>query len=61
MILLDTDIYTHLMSGHSRVRQRVEQADDDVAITVITRIEVLQGRFDFLLKAADETQVGPNR
>ena len=29
------------------------QATDMVAITVITRIEVLLGRFDFMLKAAD--------
>ncbi len=57
MILLDTDIFTLLMSGHSGVRQRVELAEDEVAITVITRIEVLQGRFDFLLKASDATQL----
>ena len=53
MHILDTDTLTHLHAGHSRVRQRLQELDDpEVAITVITRIEVLRGRFDFILKAA---------
>ena len=56
MNLLDTDTLPLLMSGHERVRNRVEQATRP-AITIVTRIEVLRGRFAFLLKAADGSQV----
>jgi tRNA(fMet)-specific endonuclease VapC len=57
MILLDTDTLTLYLAGHEKVRRRVEQAEDDLAITVITRVEILQGRFDFLLKAKDGAQL----
>lgn len=56
MILLDTDTLTQLMYGHPQVTERVESSDD-IATTVITRIEILQGRFSSLLKAADGDQV----
>ncbi len=53
MHLLDTDILTHLHAGHPRVVERLHNlADPDVGTTVITKIEVLRGRFDFVLKAA---------
>jgi tRNA(fMet)-specific endonuclease VapC len=54
MILLDTDILSLLMQGHERVRNRIEQATT-FAIPIISRIEVLEGRFASLLKAADGT------
>lgn len=57
MILLDTDILTLLLAGYERVRQRVADADDEIAITIVARIEVLRGRFDALLKAADGAQL----
>jgi tRNA(fMet)-specific endonuclease VapC len=57
MILLDTDTLTLYLAGHEGVRRRVEQAEDDLAITIITRIEILQGRFAFLLKAKDGAQL----
>lgn len=54
MHLLDTDTLTHLHAGHSRVIARLQRVEDpDVGITVITKIELLQGRFDFLLKASN--------
>jgi len=56
MNLLDTDTLTLLMSGHARVTERVRQADR-VAITLVTRIEILQGRFASILKAADGRQL----
>jgi tRNA(fMet)-specific endonuclease VapC len=57
MTLLDTDTLTLLLAGNEKVRRRVEQEDDEMAITVVTRIEILQGRFAFLLKAADKAQL----
>lgn len=53
MHILDTDTLTHLHAGHPRVVQRLrELADPDVATTLITKIELLRGRFDYVLKAA---------
>ena len=53
MHLLDTDTLTHLHAGHPRVIERLRKLDDpDVGTTIITRIELLRGRFDFVLKAA---------
>jgi tRNA(fMet)-specific endonuclease VapC len=56
MNLLDTDSLSLLMQGQPLIRERVEKADA-VAITVVTRIEILQGRFASILKAADGTQL----
>jgi tRNA(fMet)-specific endonuclease VapC len=63
MIVLDTDTLTLYIRNHPQVVQRVRDAEDQIAITIIGRIEVLQGRFDTLLKAADgaELQRGQQR
>ena len=53
MILLDTDTLSLLMHGHERLVQRVARQTEPMAITIVTRIEILQGRFASLLKAAD--------
>jgi tRNA(fMet)-specific endonuclease VapC len=53
MILLDTDTFSLLAFGQPKVTARFTSATDEVAITIITRIEALGGRFAFLLKAAD--------
>src|SRR4051812_19613393 len=57
MVVLDTDTLSHLLQGHARVSLRRSQVTDDVVITVITRIEVLQGRFAAVLKAASRDQL----
>jgi tRNA(fMet)-specific endonuclease VapC len=57
MIILDTDILTLFLFDHSGVLQRYRDAQDEVVITIISRIEVLQGRFATLLKAADATEL----
>ena len=57
MNLLDSDTVTLLAAGHPRVTERVLSATRVVATTIITRIEVLRGRFEFLLKAADGEQL----
>ena len=53
MFVLDTDTLTHLLQGHERVTEKRRQVYEEVVITVITRIEILQGRFTSVLKAAD--------
>lgn len=57
MHLLDSDTLTHLFEGHPRAAQRLEALKDEAATTVVSWIEVLQGRFDFLLKAANGAEV----
>jgi tRNA(fMet)-specific endonuclease VapC len=57
MIYFDTDILTLHIAGHPSVRQRLERCDEEIAITVITQIEVLLGRFEFVMKAADGAQL----
>jgi tRNA(fMet)-specific endonuclease VapC len=57
MFVLDTDILTLLLRGHSQVSQRRSQVADRVVLTIVTRIEVLQGRFAAVLKAADPEQL----
>jgi tRNA(fMet)-specific endonuclease VapC len=63
MIGLDTDTLTLLFRHHPRVLERMQQANEDLAVTIISRIEILRGRFDSLLKAADgaELQRGQQR
>ena len=53
MILLDTDTLSLLMRGHERLVLRVSRHTEPMAITLVTRIEIFQGRFASLLKAAD--------
>ena len=57
MILLDTDIITLRLLGHARLAERVLGTTELVAITVVTRVELLRGRFDSLLKASDGVQL----
>jgi tRNA(fMet)-specific endonuclease VapC len=53
MILLDTDTLSLLLANHPRVVPRYEAAPEPVSTTIITRIELLEGRFAFLVKAED--------
>jgi tRNA(fMet)-specific endonuclease VapC len=57
VFILDTDTLSHLLRGNAKVSQRRAQATDDVVLTLITRIEVLQGRFAAVLKAANQEQL----
>ena len=53
MFILDTDTLSHFLRVHGRVTERVKQAAEEVVITLISRIEVLQGRFASVLNAED--------
>jgi tRNA(fMet)-specific endonuclease VapC len=58
MYLLDTDTLSRLRADDPRLRERRERvAPAQVATTTVTRIEILQGRFEFVLKAADGEQL----
>jgi tRNA(fMet)-specific endonuclease VapC len=52
MYLLDTDTLTHLHAGNSNVLERLKSVIDvEAGITIITKVEVLRGRIDYLVKA----------
>lgn len=58
MQILDTDTLIHLHSGNPKVADNLRKtADADIRITVITRIELLRGRFEFLLKASGREEL----
>jgi tRNA(fMet)-specific endonuclease VapC len=58
MILLDTDTLTHFAYGNENVRRKIEGAgDEELAVAIITRNEVLRGRAESLLKAANEEEL----
>lgn len=52
--LLDTDTLTHIFFAHPRAVQHMRDHEHDrVGATIITKIEMLRGRFDGVLKAAN--------
>jgi tRNA(fMet)-specific endonuclease VapC len=60
MIVLDTDIVTLLSYGkteklHARIAA-VEE-NEELVIAIITRMEVLQGRYDSIVKAANDEEL----
>lgn len=58
MYLLDTDTLTHLYAGNPRVALQLRTVDDpNVGIAVITKVEILRGRIDYLLKAETGDQL----
>lgn len=63
MIVFDTEVFTHMVYGHPRLLKRIRETTDAYAIPLITRIEVLQGRFAAVLKASHgkETRVACQR
>jgi tRNA(fMet)-specific endonuclease VapC len=57
MYLLDTDTLSALHKDDPRVVARVARADAKVATTIVTRIEILRGRIEFVRKAASGAEV----
>lgn len=56
--LLDTDTFNHFHRGHPQVTAKVAAAGaSQVRITIVTRIEILQARFDYILKSANRQQL----
>lgn len=58
MILFDTDALTYYSYGNEKIRQQILAcADERIATSVITRYEVLRGRTETLIKAANEEEL----
>ena len=58
LYLLDTDTMTLWLYENAKVRARFDAvpATDRVAISLVTRVELLRGRFEAVLKAANRTE-----
>lgn len=53
MFLLDTDTATLVFHKYERVLERMAKVDpDQVALTLVTRLEILHGRIEAVIKAA---------
>ncbi len=57
MIVLDTDILSMLFAGHPRVIGRCQREQDRIVSTIVSRIEILTGRFASVMKASDGVQL----
>ncbi len=58
MFILDTDILTLIQLDHPRAVHRLKQVDpDDVTTTIVTKIQMLRGRHDSVLKAASTSEL----
>jgi predicted nucleic acid-binding protein len=59
MIILDSDIFTLYTYSHANVTKHYNAVpvEEDLAVTIITRMEILRGRTDSVLKAADEREL----
>jgi len=57
MMLFDTDMLTLYFLGHPRVLERFEAAEKSPVTSIVSRIEVLQGRFDSVVKAKDADEL----
>ena len=54
MHILDTDTLTHLHAGNPNVVKHLQVLSDaDVGVTIVTKIELLRGRFEYVLKASN--------
>jgi tRNA(fMet)-specific endonuclease VapC len=54
MYILDTDTLSSLHKGNSKVSKSLQQVQNrKVTTTIVTKIEMLRGRIDYLLKAED--------
>src|SRR5688572_23539691 len=56
MTIFDTDIFTLYSHGNDNIDRRIQGLPDGevLAVTLITQMEVLRGRFASIEKAADE-------
>ena len=58
MYLLDTDILSLFYDGDSRIGQRMRHIDPaEIATTIVTKIQILRPRYDFVLRATDSEQL----
>lgn len=58
MHLLDSDTLSHLHAGNPRVAEYLRNTvDSEIGTTIVSRIEILRARCEFVLKANSGTQL----
>ncbi len=58
MFVLDTDVVSEWHKGNEKLRKRISSTPEwELYITIVTRIEIFRARSDFVLKAADGSQL----
>lgn len=57
MILVDSDILTLFLLENEPILQRAAAVEEPLYIPIVTRIELLRGRFDSVTKAGDIEQL----
>jgi predicted nucleic acid-binding protein len=59
MTIFDTDVFTLYAHGNDKIDRRIQNLPDGevLAVTLITRMEVLRGRFASIEKAAAEADL----
>jgi tRNA(fMet)-specific endonuclease VapC len=58
VFLLDTDSTTLVFRKHERVLERMKGIDPtETVLTIVTRLEVLRGRIEAVIKAADAAEL----
>src|SRR5689334_1953052 len=57
MFVLDTNTLSHHLRGHQQTTENISRTTSEVVITVVTRIEMLQGRFAAIVKAENAAKL----
>src|SRR5436305_131206 len=58
MYFIDTDTLTRAHAGQGQIADRINQVGpENVSTTVVTATEILRGRHEYLVKAADGSQL----
>jgi tRNA(fMet)-specific endonuclease VapC len=58
MHLLDSDTLSHLHAGHPQVvTNLLVTVDSEIGTTIISKIEILRARYEFVLKASNGAQL----
>jgi tRNA(fMet)-specific endonuclease VapC len=59
MTIFDTDVFTLFTHGNDKISRRIQGLPDDevLAVTLVTQMEVLRGRFASVEKASGEEEL----
>jgi tRNA(fMet)-specific endonuclease VapC len=59
MFILDTNTLTDLLKEHHKIIARIREAPDDrrIVTSIVSRIEILRGRFASIFKAANRVEL----
>ena len=57
MHIFDTDTLSHLHAGNQNVIRAIRQlGNEEITTTIVTKIEMLRGRIDYIIKARADSE-----